>query len=154
MNSMNRSIAAWLLGGALVASLGWNAARLRGAEAPGAAQECGSCAESLERMLDRGDLSLAEPRRVALQQLMRECDATSAANDARAAALSRDLRALLRDPAAEPAAIRARGQELAAVRAAAVQQCVDSALALRDLLSPAEAGRVLDACCGEGCCGE
>ena len=60
---------------------------------------------------------------------------------------------MLRDPAADPAAITARAKELGAVRAAAIESCIQSSLALRKLLTPVQMGRLLDACCG-GSCGE
>jgi Spy/CpxP family protein refolding chaperone len=105
-------------------------------------------------MMTRGELVVGEPQRAELLRLMERCDEASARSDARATELARSLRALLRDPAADVATIRARARELGALRAAAVEGCVDAALALRALLTPAEAGRVLDACCGGSCCGE
>ncbi len=148
---MNTSMGTWLLGGALLASMGWNAAVLR--RPPASAPACGtsSCAAAAAKL---GDLGLSDAQRQELTALLRECDEQSARGEARAAELSRELRALLRDANAGEASIRARAQELAALRAGAIERCIDSSLKLRRLLEPAQVGRLLDVCCGDGCCGE
>lgn len=146
------SITAWLLGGALAASLGWNAMTLR-RPAP-RADGCGGsggCVAAVEQLERTGGLDLKADQRAALVALLRECDAQGARSDAQAAAVAREVQAMLRDPAADPAAITRRAQELGAVRAAAIEHCIESALALRKLLTPDQMGRLLDACCGGSC---
>jgi Spy/CpxP family protein refolding chaperone len=147
------SVLIWLFGGALAASLAWNAVALQESPtAPVLGGPCSSCVESVEKLVSRGELALSDPERSALLDLMRRCDESSARSEARAAELSRELLALLRDPGAEDAAIRARAKELAELRAAAVESCVESSLSLRALLGPERGGRLLQSCCGEGCC--
>jgi len=141
---MNASIGTWLLGGALIASLSWNAMRLRRPEAPALDCDGGSCADAAERLCD---LDLDPAQRDRLRGLLLRCEEEEARRGARAEALSRELMALLRDPAADVATIRERARELGALRASSVEDCVESSLALRQLLTPQQAGRVLDACC-------
>ena len=163
MTTHSSSLAGWILGGALVASLGWNATLLsqkapREGESTGNAAPAtacsggGSCVDALEAL---GGLGLTDAVRAEVSSLLRKCDEECARGDARASELSRELMALLRDPTADPAAIRARAVELGALRAAAVESCAESSLALRSRLTPEQLGRLLDACCGEGSgCGE
>jgi Spy/CpxP family protein refolding chaperone len=144
---MNTTIGAWLLGGALVASLGWNAMTLR---APPAAPRGGAtpCTAALGKL---GDLGLTDAKRAELAALLRKCDEESAAADARAGALARSLNELLREPGSDAATIRARARELAAVRGSAVERCVESTLALRELLDAEQLRQLLDACCDDCC---
>ena len=146
------SITAWLLGGALAASLGWNAMTLR-RPAPRAegCRSSGGCIAAVERLETSGGLDLEADRRAALLALLQECDAQGARSDAQAAQVAREVQAMLRDPAADPAAIALRAKELGAIRAAAIEHCIQSSLALRKLLTPVQMGRLLDACCGDSC---
>ena len=152
MSTTMTSITSWLLGGALVASLGWNAMTFRRpaprAEGCGGSGGCIAAVEQLERS---GGLDLKADQRAALVTLLQECDAQGARSDAQAASVAREVQAMLRDPAADPAAIALRAKELGAIRAEAIEHCIESALALRKLLTPDQTGRLLDACCGESC---
>ena len=158
MTTLSSSLAGWVLGGALVASLGWNATLLsqgspgqdesaRNAAPATACSGEGSCVEALDAL---ADLGLTDATRAEVSELLRKCDEDCARGDARASELSRELMTLLRDPAADPATIRARAAELGALRAAAVESCAESSLALRSRLTPEQLGRLLDACCGGG----
>jgi hypothetical protein len=149
---MNGSWIRWLLGGALLASLGWNAALLGGARGAGGAK--GPCA------LDASEyaaLGLDGVQQRELESLLRRCADESGRDDVRAAELSADLRRLLRDPRASTEEIRARARELGALRAEAVARCAESTLAMRGILGPEKAARVLESCCGPDCgveCGD
>lgn len=148
------TITTWLLGGALAASLGWNALTLRRpATHADACGDSGGCIAAVERLERSGGLDLSSDQRATLLALLHECDAQGARSDAQAAEVAREVQAMLRDPAADPAAIALRAKELGAIRAAAIEHCIQSSLALRKLLTPVQMGQLLDACCG-GSCGE
>jgi len=147
---MNTPIVSWLMGGALIASLGWNALQCRRDRAPANTDERASCAAAAARL---GDLGLAGAQREALHASLTRCDTESARLDTQARALAAKLQALLVAPAADADAIRAAAKELGAVRAEAVVHCVESSLELRPLLQPDQLKRLLDACCEEGCAG-
>lgn len=167
---MNGSFVPWLLGGALVASLSWNALQwvdratpaddARDAAAPcdtpsgttadGAGLRGGGCKAALAR----AGLALDATRQAEVEQLLARCDEGCTSDDAQAAALSSALFAALRD--AEPldaAALRGRARELGELRAAAVARSIDSLVRLRELLGPGDFVKLLDACCGSDGCG-
>jgi hypothetical protein len=151
MNTSMGSIGTWLLGGALVASLGWNALASRRATARESGRDTCNCISAVEKLEASGGLCLTAEKKRELIDLLRQCDAQSAGADARAAEIARELRSLLCDSAADPAAVRALAKELGVVRAEAIEACVSSSLQLRTMLTPEQLGRFLDACYGEEC---
>lgn len=167
---MNGSFVPWLLGGALVASLSWNALQWvdRATPADGARDAAaprdtrsGSTADGVgmrgggcQAALARAGLALDPARQAEVELLLARCDEGCTSDDAQAAALSSALFAALRG--AEPldaAALRGRARELGELRAAAVARSIDSLVRLRELLGAADFVKLLDACCGADGCG-
>ena len=63
-----------------------------------------------------------------------------------------ELMAALRDPSAEPERLRALAGEVSGLRARALEECVDSIVAVRKVLSPEQLAALLDRSCADGAC--
>jgi Spy/CpxP family protein refolding chaperone len=132
----------WLLGGALVASLAWNAAlaSTRPAAAPAPAGAASECA------IDSAALGVSDDQARLLEGICAaDCgraDELAAQADARHAELER----LLASPELEPAAARALAREVGDLRARSVEACVEAVLRVREILTAEQTAALLDGC--------
>jgi hypothetical protein len=147
---MNTSMTTWMLGGALVASLAWNAVHWSGARnAPSAPTAASAgCAMSL----DVGRLALDDTQRDALRRWSAELCGPACELDAAAEASWQTWIATLRDPKADPQQLRRLAAEVSRARARSLEACVDSILAVRGVLEPAQLASLME-CCGSTCGG-
>ena len=139
---MNQHWIQWMLGGALAASLAWHLVRPTANE---------TRVESCEMLaLDR--LELSDSQRDALSQWQAQACASSAcAGDAATERLG-ELERALRDPGTSPERLRELAAEVSSLRAQALSQCVDSVVAVREILSREQLDELMDACCSQGAC--
>lgn len=142
---MNRSLSAWLLGGALCASLGWNW-RLARAEAPPrpVAEACSAPDPAL--------LALEPEQERALDSL---CASSCRTADRLAAEADARERELLRAIAAgelAPEGAAQRVDEIARLRKDSLAACVEGVFAVRAVLTPEQIQRLVTQCASEGVC--
>jgi Spy/CpxP family protein refolding chaperone len=132
---MTARLLAFVLAGALAASIAVNLHLLRGRQpacplcSPPSAEEVQSCIECL---------ALTPDQRAALLQECSSCCGDSSTFEPRIAALRRALLAAMRARPVDAAAVRALGKELAALRGEAIVAGVEAALRVRALLTPAQ----------------
>jgi Spy/CpxP family protein refolding chaperone len=143
---MTTNLTAWLLGGALAASLAWN---VRGVLA-----QAGSATESVpapctpggcEDVL--GQLELGDAQRAALAEWSATSCRTGARLDAEAAAKSDELFAALAEPELDPERARRLAAETSELRARSLSACVESLLVVRRHLTPEQIKTLLTTCC-------
>jgi Spy/CpxP family protein refolding chaperone len=145
---MTKTLTLWLLGGALAASLAWNARFLgRAAPAGGRASPSG-CAD-----LDPAVLGLDQEQRAALERLCARSCVELDRLEGRADELQREL--LERLSAAELAREDASAlvEEIAALRRRSLETCVQGILEVRALLTPEQLRSLLEQCSAgaQGC---
>ncbi len=143
---MTNQLTTWILGGALAASLAWNArdtfTRSRADPACGpAACDPSGCAEALSA------LDLTPDQRMPLAEWSANACRESARLDAVADAKSAELFALLASPAIEPERARTLATEAGALRTQSLAACVESLLTVRRHLSPEQVDKLLSTCC-------
>jgi hypothetical protein len=135
----------WCLAGALAASMAWNVRELVGAQ-PTRADDCagGACAPALQQL----DLT-PEQQRVLSQWNDQACSA-SEDFEALASKRSDELFLMLGSPDLDPGKARALAAEVGTLRGRALQNCVDSIVAIRQQLRPAQVELLLKTCCQPG----
>jgi len=136
---MNHSITTWMLAGALVASLAWNAKSLYAARSAAVVPSCSEVPD-----LSALDLSAEQTR--ALETWRANSCAPSCSMDGEAEAKLAELRSLLRDPSATPERLHELGAEVSRLRAHALEACVDSIVAVRRVLTREQLASLMQCC--------
>ena len=135
-----KTVANWLLGGALAASLTWNGKLLSSDTEPAP-----ECAESCASM-DCEGLGLSESQRKTLGEL---CDRTCGESnriEQRAAELQDALLAKLAQEEPDPAATDALVRELVDLRRRSLEACVAGIRDVRGLLTPEQVSALVSGC--------
>ncbi len=135
---MRTPLSTWLLGGALLASLSWNAAQIRRAPAPSVAD--GTCC------IETGGLGLDEAQRERLAALCARSCGASDRLEQRADALQAELLADLSGPDVDRAAVLLLVEEVGRLRQDSLAACVEGILELREVLRPDDLRALLERC--------
>ncbi len=144
---MNSTTLNWLLAGALLASLGWNAKDwLRSAPASRAV-----AAPTCLAGPDLSNLGLSADQTRALESWRTNSCEPGFKCDSEADAKLSTLHTALRDPAATPEYLRDLAGEVNRLRAHSLETCVDSILEVRRVLSKEQLGALMQCCDSKLC---
>ncbi len=138
---MTKSLALWMLGGALAASLSWNWKQV---ERPADEQSCASAASCCS--IESAGLALDEEQQQELARLCRRSCAEADRLDRRADELQRELRSSLGRPELDEEAARALVREIGELRERSLEACVGGLLEVRGLLTPEQVAAMLAQC--------
>jgi Spy/CpxP family protein refolding chaperone len=141
---MTNTITAWLLGGALAASLAWNF-RTRPAPASDGCSSCSASAMDCSAAIEALDLDPVQ--RGALERWSSTACKKSAQCDSLAGELAREMFTLLSARDVDPERARSLADEIGRLRAQSLRECVDSMLEVRRVLSPEQVDQLLGRCC-------
>lgn len=146
---MNSTTVNWLLAGALVASLGWNAKGWLRAQPEGSAETVPSCLPAP----DLHNLGLSADQTRALESWRETSCDPSIQCDVDAEAKLATLHTALGDPAATPEYLRNLASEINRLRAHSLEKCVESILEVRRVLSKEQLGALMQ-CCDSTLCSD
>lgn len=135
---MRTPLMTWLLAGALLASLSWNAAQLRRVPAPSAAD--GACC------IETDGLGLDDAQHERLEALCSRSCGASDRLERRADALQAQLLAGLSGPEVDRAAVLLLVEEVGRLRQDSLAACVEGILELREVLRPGDVRALLERC--------
>ncbi len=142
-------LSTWLCGGALLASLAWNAReafRPTDCAAPCSPATEATAGAALECSIDFLALGVSEEQARALETLCtlecRSADELALRADEKQA----ELEQLLAGPDLDPASVRALAREVGELRARSVETCVEAALRVRAVLTPSQTAELLESC--------
>jgi Spy/CpxP family protein refolding chaperone len=135
---MNKTILAWLLAGALAASLSWNWRQLEARTSAGVDCATGSC--SIE------GLELAPEQRAALEELCARSCRESDRLEREADELQRELLAGLAKPEVDAEASRHLADEVSELRRRSLRSCIEGILEVREVLTPEQIAAMLGNC--------
>ena len=139
---MKRSLIAWMLGGALAASLTWN---VRAAKSP--TSEHATCVS-----LDLAELGLDQQQALQLLRWRTSvCERSCEIDDDVSAKLA-ELSTALRDPSTPEPRLRALAAEVDRLRSNSLNSCVDAIVQVRSVLTQQQLTTLLDRCCPAGAC--
>ncbi len=145
--TMNTTTVNWLLAGALLASLGWNAKSWLRAEPAGSTVTTRNCLAAP----DLSNLELSADQTRALESWRTNSCEPGFQCDAEADAKLQTLHTALRDSAATPEYLRTLAGEINRLRAHSLDTCVDSILEVRRVLSKEQLGALMQCCDSETC---
>lgn len=143
---MNPRLLNWILAGALAGSLAlWT----RGLRAPAPAAATTGCA-SASCSFDLGALELSPEQRERLAALCGPEACGGGALEREAEGRCAALFEALASPAADAEELRARARELGALRTRELEGCIETVLAVREVLGEEQLRTLLESCCVRG----
>lgn len=144
---MSSTLVSWLLGGALAASFAWHFRPSGDATTTGTAS--GSCCG--DALAIATSTLTPEQQRELDEWRASACGAACESADEAAAALER-LHAALRDPSTPPERLRDLAKDVSRLRERSLDDCVESIVAVRRVLTSDQLGALLDGCCSDDGC--